>query len=91
MDDCDWASEISGFLDGVAIRNAEVGTRNAERKKNGSELGVRIIPICTDCGRRIPKARQEAVPGCTRCAKCQGKTEIRGQRSEVRRARTDRR
>lgn len=26
---------------------------------------------CQDCGQPIPKARRWAVPGCTRCVRCQ--------------------
>lgn len=29
------------------------------------------VEYCVDCGEPIPKARQEAVPGCTRCVICQ--------------------
>lgn len=26
---------------------------------------------CADCGEEIPEARRKAIPGCTRCVKCQ--------------------
>ena len=31
---------------------------------------------CEDCGEAIPKARQQAVPGCTRCVGCQTYFEV---------------
>lgn len=30
---------------------------------------------CEDCGEPIPEARRQAVPGCTRCVRCQEKFE----------------
>ena len=32
---------------------------------------------CQDCGEGIPEARRTAVPGCQRCAECQGLFELR--------------
>lgn len=32
---------------------------------------------CEDCGEDIPQARRVAVPGCRRCADCQGLAEVR--------------
>ena len=32
---------------------------------------------CEDCGEAIPTARQQMVPGCTRCVYCQGLFERR--------------
>jgi len=34
---------------------------------------------CEDCSEEIPKERQKAAPGCTRCITCQGSYE-RNQR-----------
>jgi len=36
---------------------------------------------CEDCGEEIPKGRQKAAPGCTRCIGCQDRYE-RNQRRE---------
>lgn len=31
---------------------------------------------CEDCGEEIPEKRRQAVPGCTRCVKCQEQFEL---------------
>lgn len=46
------------------VDNAIDLARSAMKKGPGS-------PICLDCGDDIPKARREAVPGCTFCITCQ--------------------
>lgn len=32
---------------------------------------------CTDCNAPIPEARRKAVPGCTRCVKCESAQELK--------------
>lgn len=32
--------------------------------------------FCEECGERIPDARREAIPGCTRCVDCQQDLEL---------------
>jgi phage/conjugal plasmid C-4 type zinc finger TraR family protein len=60
MDEADLGNEIAGkYLKGYmaeALRKISRGP--------GSEY-------CEDCGAVIPLPRREAVPGCTRCVKCQ--------------------
>lgn len=41
-------------------------------------VGVSALE-CATCGDDIPEARRLAVPGCCRCAECQGLAERRGR------------
>lgn len=72
----------------IAQRNQEEDIRRALRNRI-SRAGSRpimdsmtregISPLCEDCGGEIPAARREAVPGCTRCIRCQEQFEKEGR------------
>lgn len=60
MDQMDLAAEV------------EAGHREAALQHTRGQLGGHYRRShCEDCGAPIPPARQEAVPGCTRCVLCQ--------------------
>lgn len=49
-----------------------------ELEKSRSALAADPVLLdicCEDCGEEIPEKRREAVPGCTRCVKCQEEAE----------------
>lgn len=68
MDQFDRAQE----LDAHYLRQAlEEASRNRPRGEARSH--------CLDCGRKIPEARRQAVPGCERCVACAGAAEQGGR------------
>lgn len=63
MDEIDRASEREAFLNRQAIDEIRAMV-DAGSLAEGSE-------ICEECGDEIPKARRDAVPGCTLCVSFQ--------------------
>ena len=60
MDDIDMAATII---------NQEIDRQiNSARKNLGSGVS---LEFCEDCERPIPEKRRLAIPGCTRCVRCQ--------------------
>ena len=57
------ALEIRAALGAWAVR------RMAETRRPTLEQ-------CMDCGRTIPEARRQAVPGCCRCVQCQTEADV---------------
>ena len=46
-------------------------------KARSADGGHKVsLTHCEDCGEPIPTARQQAVPGCTRCVLCQQYVEV---------------
>lgn len=61
MDDADIAQAAADQHMKVAMENIRQSIpRGGESNK-----------WCEDCGDRIPEKRRAAVPGCTRCVRCQ--------------------
>ena len=52
--------------------------READERER-ARLAAAVAPAseCADCGDRIPLARREAVPACTRCIACERTDEAR--------------
>lgn len=68
-DEIDRAQANDEFFLGLALKNRVLGAR---------DLGCNQTPAsnphplhCEDCGEKIPEARRQAQPGCTRCLACQ--------------------
>ncbi len=68
MDDIDRAQELNELHLDIAL--------SAQRAVvvASTTSGVSLAE-CLDCGGEISAARQDAVPGCTRCVSCQEKFE----------------
>lgn len=67
-DEIDRAQARDEFFRDLAIEeHYRRGMRNAGRIAVGE---------CVDCGADIPEARRQAIPGCTRCVRCQEQQEI---------------
>lgn len=62
-DECDLAQVMSERYLRGEIAKARTAATSYESRVTSYE--------CADCGREIPEARREAVPGCVRCVKCQ--------------------
>lgn len=69
----------------IAQRNQEEDIKRAllnrmskagRRPMYAMEEGISPL-LCEDCDGEIPQARREAVPGCTRCIRCQQEFEER--------------
>lgn len=60
MDLADKAAAFEEEAREAALQQARLQTGGTYRRSH-----------CEDCGSLIPPARQEAVPGCTRCVLCQ--------------------
>lgn len=68
MDDVDRAQEINDLHLDIAL--------SAQKAVNQGQSEI-SLGECLDCGGEIPEARQDAIPGCTRCVDCQEKFEKR--------------
>ena len=60
--------------------DADIADEIAERERTAALAGREIYTgesaeECEDCGDEIPIKRRQAIPGCTRCAFCQGLVE----------------
>ncbi|MBP9800647.1 MAG: TraR/DksA family transcriptional regulator [Sterolibacterium sp.] len=64
MDIFDRASELE-----MAAREAALAAQRRPRAPRTA------LSHCQDCGEPIPPARQQAVPGVTRCVHCQSRAE----------------
>lgn len=64
MDEGDKAQLASDIFLMESMRRSNVG---AHRDAPSSESETQ----CIDCGAEIPEERRAAVPGCTRCVRCQ--------------------
>lgn len=63
-DDIDLAQEITE-------RHLEAAMAGRNQRPAGESL-----THCEDCNKRIPEARRQAAPGCTRCVSCQEHFEL---------------
>jgi len=59
----------------LAQANQEQFERLALQRQRGSMPQGEALAECEDCGRAIPEKRRQAVPGCTRCVRCQQTSE----------------
>lgn len=71
MDDIDRAQKINDLHLDIALSAAQ-RTLTCAAAIPGISLDEYL-----DCGGEIPEARQDAIPGCTRCVDCQEKFEKR--------------
>lgn len=58
----------------LTMREEALARQRAEAEQRERAQMRRIVPddgSCGDCGFQIPRARREAVPGCTRCLTCE--------------------
>ena len=60
MDFADQAAAVEAEMREAALQQIQAQAGGTFRRSH-----------CEDCGAPIPPARQEAVPGCTRCVLCQ--------------------
>lgn len=65
-------AEIIDQANELVEQNIQVALAN--RPKN---CGAVSAIYCEDCGEAIVEARRIAVVGCTKCAECQGITELK--------------
>lgn len=71
----DFAAEEAGFLERMAINTELQRIRGELQQCQGESL-----EDCVTCDLPIPRARREAQPGCTQCAECKSRDEVRGGR-----------
>lgn len=73
------ATEKTDDLADIADFEAEIG-RQAPIKFIQTEMAASVGNDgvnCLDCGKEIPEARREFIPGCKFCVNCQGGNERR--------------
>lgn len=73
-------SDIGDFGD-IASKNQATFIDDAlaaHQARRASQQAFPSLELCEDCDDEIPKARQEAELGCTRCVACQRAFELRG-------------
>lgn len=61
---------MTDFADRASEREAIFLAASLAKHQPTSETTA-SLSHCEDCGAPIPKARQQAVKGCTRCVVCQ--------------------
>lgn len=68
MDECDLANDY-------ALRDQAEALAKHRRKRTPGAISRMQ---CIECGEDIPDKRRQAVPGCTRCVRCESEFERRG-------------
>lgn len=67
-------------MDDADRAQAVIEREEARWQRRATDTKPESRERCRDCGEPIPEARRVAVPGCQRCAGCQGDHDWRARR-----------
>lgn len=59
------------------IAQAQIDMTTAAALSKATAYSGKSALYCFECGEPIPKARRDAIPGCSLCVYCQQKEEVK--------------